>query len=917
MPDGVVGRERELLATAEFLQALESGPAALVFEGEAGIGKTTLWREAAALAETSGLRVLSTRPAESEQRLSFAALTDLLEGIELELFRELPAPQRIAIEAALLRGGEGTPSDPRAVFAGVLSLLKILAAQGPTVVSVDDLQWLDPPSAHALQFVARRLGSQRIGLLVCSRLPEGNRAAELLSALEEEWTSRVQVGPLTLAATYQFLSERLGRAFSRPTLLRLQQASGGNPFYALEIARLLGSREPRPDEPLPVPRDVRGLVLRRIRRLPKGTRRALLAAAAASPPTASQLGGTLGLALTSGLVQELPNGSLAFTHPLYASAVYESASPEERREIHRQLAERVEDVEERAHHLAMATLKPDARVACELARAAERARARGAPGIAAELYEQARRLSDAREEQLAFAVDAAECHLQASDVEGARDLLAAAVPALPAGLLRARALWRQADAHLYQEDFPEALGLLERARVEASEDELAAEIELDLAYTHNAVGDMSAAGSHAREAVRLAAGVERPGLLAEALAVDSMAGCLLGRGVDWDRLERALALEDWERSSVVLVRPTLIAALLYSWSGALAEGRRLFDELHRQLLARGDEGGVIMGTFFRVAPDCWSGDIRGACRFSDELRERATLLGGDAMQAVALAAACIAHAYAGDAELVRGEAAEALETFARVGWALGRAWPTMALGMLELSLGNPAATDRLLSPLTAFMRTVGLAEPWGAAPFLPDAIEALLRLGRLQEADQLLNEYEASATRVDRAPALASGRRCRALLLVETGKAEAAMQAIAQALQQHERVPMPIERARTLLVKGQIERRLKKKAAAKESLESAVAIFDTLGAELWAARARTELSRVGLRPAAPDELSETEQRVAELAASGLTNREVAAQLFMSPKTVEANLARAYRKLGIRSRAELGARFGPEREPAQM
>ena len=188
--------------------------------------------------------------------------------------------------------------------------------------------------------------------------------------------------------------------------------------------------------------------------------------------------------------------------------------------------------------------------------------------------------------------------------------------------------------------------------------------------------------------------------------------------------------------------------------------------------------------------------------------------------------------------------------------------------------------------------------------------------GRLEEAQALLAELEAGAARVDRAAALAAASRCRALLLVEHGDAEGAWNAIEQALQQHDRVPMPVERARTLLVKGQLERRARRWHAAQESLRQALAIFEQAGAGAWARQARTEVDRVRLHHRPHGDLTDSERRVAQLAATGLTNREVAAQLFMSPKTVEATLARAYRKLGIRSRAELGARLGAERAAAR-
>jgi DNA-binding CsgD family transcriptional regulator len=906
-----------LAAAGRLLERAVEGSAALVFEGEAGIGKTTVWRAAVDAAADRSFVVLACRPAEAEASLSHSALGDLFRPVSGVVLPPLPEPQRLALEAALLeRERGGRPPDRRTVSVAVLTALRLLAAERPVLLAVDDVQWLDAPTRRLLEYALRRVHDERLAVLVSVRTePTASLPLEIesFSAARRE---RVRIGPLSLAALHHVLRSRVQLSLPRPALVHIHKASVGNPFYALEIARLLADGDASLEAGLPVPGQVKDLVGSRLRRLPAPTREALLVAAMLSRPSLELLDAdTLVPAEQAGIVSVGTDGRVLFTHPLFASAVYESAPPPRRRRLHLELAERVGDVEERGRHLALGTTGRDDRVAGEVQVAAARALARGAPDAAADLYERARSLITDRDERLVCALRAAECHLRAGDMASARGLLEAAVARLPAGLLRARALWRLAEFHLYNDDFRRALGLLEGARAEADEDALAAEIELDLAYTHNATGDIRAAGPHAQEAARLAADPERSGLLAEALAVVSVAEFLLGRGLDRDRLDRALALEDWERASNVLVRPTLIAALLYSWVGALAEGRRLFGELDRQLLERGDESGLVMGSFFHVVPACWHGDIRGACRLAAEVRERATLLGGDAMRAATLGAASIAHAYAGDADLARSEAEEALELFRRVGWAIGRAWPTMSLGMLELSLGNPAAAERQLSPLTAFMRQVGLVEPWGAAPFLPDAIEALLRLGRLPDAEALLDEFEANAARLDRVPALAAALRCRSLLLAEHGELEAALRTVEQALQQHERVPMPIERARTLLVQGQLERRARHWRAARGSLGQALAIFEETSARAWAELARAELERVTLRHRPHDELTEAERRVAELAATGLTNREVAAQLFMSPKTVEANLARAYRKLGIRSRAELGARLVAERASA--
>ena len=900
------GREAELATVAGFIERVPSGPGALVLEGEAGIGKTTVWRAGVDAANDRSYRVLACRPAEAEARLSYSGLSDLLRPVCGTILPRLPGPQRSALETALLEKGPGErPPDRRTVSISALNALRAASSDRCLLVAIDDVQWLDVATRRVLEYAVRRLRDERIGVLVSLRSSGSTTSG--LETFDEAHIERVRLGPLSISALHHLVRDRTRISLPRPMLIRIHTLSAGNPFYALEIARLLAEDEATARDRLPVPEQVKALVTARLNKLPARTRGALLQAAALSRPHLELLDAdALAPAEDAGVVSVHADGRIVFAHPLFASAVYDDATPSLRRNLHRRLANLAPEIEERARHLALATTMPDAGAAELLRTAAERALARGAPEAAAELFEQAKRLSPNGDVQMRCAISAAECHLKIGDMQRASDLLTDAVTTLSPGGLRARALWRLADVRLYQDDFPEAVALLEQARAEAVDDALAADIELDLAYAHNCVGDMTAADPHAREAARLARRIDQPGLLAEALAVSTMSACLLGRGVDWHQLDHALALEDWSRPSLYAVRPTLIAALLHSWTGNLEEGAHLFDELERQLLEMGDEAGYVMGTFFRAAPDTWRGDVRGACRRADQLLEQATVLGGDAARAAALAAATFAHAYAGDTARVRAEAAEALEIFARVGWAVGRAWPSMALAHLELSLGNAAAAEQVLSPLVAFMRQVGLAEPWGAAPFLPDAIEALLRLGRNTEAETMLDDLEAAAQRLDRTPALAAAARCRALLHAEAGQLDAATSAVNQAMAHHAQVPMPVERARTLLVRGQLARRARRRREAYESFEQALRIFEQTGARLWAVQARRELERTRVRRKPGDELSETERRVAHLAATGLTNREVAKQLFVSPKTVEANLARAYQKLGVHSRAELGA-----------
>jgi DNA-binding CsgD family transcriptional regulator len=306
--------------------------------------------------------------------------------------------------------------------------------------------------------------------------------------------------------------------------------------------------------------------------------------------------------------------------------------------------------------------------------------------------------------------------------------------------------------------------------------------------------------------------------------------------------------------------------------------------------------------------ECSAGELSTARSLVEEAYEAAVLTESETMAALSLAFAGLVEAHAGRVETSREWLEAAFRATERVGYGIAALWAWGALGFLELSLGNASAARSALEPLTQLVEAQGLVEPIRAF-FVPDEIEALVALGELERGERLTEMLAARGRELDRPWALATSGRCRALLSAARGEPQAALVEVERALSDHARLSMPLELGRTLLVKGQIERRLKRKAAAVESLEQALVTFEEIRARVWAGRARAELDRVGLRRLAPKELTETEKRVAELAASGLTNREVAAELFVSPKTVEANLARVYRKLDIHSRAELGARLG--------
>jgi DNA-binding CsgD family transcriptional regulator len=229
------------------------------------------------------------------------------------------------------------------------------------------------------------------------------------------------------------------------------------------------------------------------------------------------------------------------------------------------------------------------------------------------------------------------------------------------------------------------------------------------------------------------------------------------------------------------------------------------------------------------------------------------------------------------------------------------------LGFLELSLGRPAEADAYLSRAVELVHAMGVREP-AYFRIVPDEVEALVALGRLDEAEALLAPFEEAGRNLGRAWTIATGARCRALVLAARGDLEAASAAAARALREHDGLPLPFELGRTLVVRGAVERRAKRKREARGTLTKALEIFEELGASLWADKARAELARIGGRAPSSLDLTPTEDKVAALVASGSTNREVAEALFVSVHTVEANLKRIYRKLGVRSRTELASKF---------
>jgi hypothetical protein len=346
VPD-VVGRDDELAAIAAFLDAGPRPPAALALEGAAGIGKTILWLRATELAAQRSYRVLATRPTELDSDLPFAGLYDLLAGTVDEVLARLPGPQRSALEVALLLvdRGDRAPNQSALAFA-FLNGLRALAREGPLAVAIDDVQWLDTPSARLVTFAAQRLENEPIRLLLARR---SNRAGRAPLDLDRALPGRVRtvaLGPLSLGALHQLVRTRVGVAFARPALRQLHESSDGNPFYALEIARSFVRRgtQMQPGGTFPVPDDMHDLTRERLEALPAPTREALLVAALVSNPTLELVDmvvgreGDLSPAIDARVITE-DDDTLRFAHPLFAAAVREQAGRARARRLHLTLAE--------------------------------------------------------------------------------------------------------------------------------------------------------------------------------------------------------------------------------------------------------------------------------------------------------------------------------------------------------------------------------------------------------------------------------------------------------------------------------------------------------------------------------------------------------------------------------------------------
>jgi DNA-binding CsgD family transcriptional regulator len=896
-----LGRSAELGVVAGFLASAPAGRA-LVLCGEPGIGKSTVWQAGVGLARSRGFAVWCARPGEAEARLSFSVLADLLEAADPGVLARLPGPQRHALEVAVRRAEPGDqPPEPFAITAGLLGALRLAAEARPVLVAVDDLPWLDRDSARALVFAARRLAGHDVRFLVSRR---DGRASELETALEPTGVARLVLGPLSFGAISALLAARLGRPLPRRVARQVFAASGGNPLFALELGRAVLERGmPQIGAGLPVPAVLGELFGARVQALPPPVRRALLAVALSAGLTGEELA-----AVTDPLVVEdaeasgvltLDGARVRTSHPLLATAAASLSTAAERRDLHAALGAAVGEPVLRARHRALATPEPDARLAGEAAAAAARAAARGAAADAAELAGHALRLTAPGSSEVdGRLLTLARYLINAGEVPRATELLAGRIGTLPAGPARAA-------AHL----------LLADGAPPSVEQEYLAQ-----AVTESAADPGLHSQALARQAIVLAVNRVQTIAQAEQLAGEAL-GTAASAGPDterralvalaWARILRGRAIDDlaaWA-AGLAPVTPGLYdssvdrpAGVRLVFRGELARAREVFAGLMAAAEQQEEPRSGTVAVMQLCEVELRAGDTAAAARALAELDQWAALE-PEAAAFRARAQAMLA-AVRGDP----GQAAVLAAEAAALSASPGNQWNRLEV---RHAAGLAALLDRQLELAIASLSAVwehtvreGVEDP-GAFPVAADLAEALAEAGQPEAANEVIGRLAVLAVAQQHPWGLATADRASATVTLAAGYDEAAAASLIRAAAAYRALGLGFDAARSLLVLGRAQRRHKKRAAARQSLERARAGFEQLGCPGWAQAASAELDRISGRRAAPGGgLTLGEQKVAELVAAGLSNKEVAAKLYLSVYTVQAHLTRAYAKLGIRSRGQL-------------
>ena len=921
------GRAAEIASIERFVAAVAAGKAApsrtsaVMIRGDAGIGKTSLWRSAIVVAQDAGCRVLTSRCVEAEAKLSFTALGDIIDGVPDAVIGSLAIPLRRALNAALLREDAiAGPTDWRGVALAALGSIRGLSTLGPVLVAIDDVQWLDRPSARVLTFALRRLAGAPVGFIGTDRtgpladIPGSEEHLDRqVEIAEPQATLTLTIGPLEADAIARTIKARLPGAMPDAQVDRVVRSCAGNPFFALELAA--AAAHVKVGAELPVPVAIATLLRRHLERMPADARQLIAMTAMATQPTigmAQRFFGSqtraieaLDAAIGAGMLS-IDSQRLRLSHPLLGSTACDELAARRRREIHAQLADLVADDEERATHLACAATGPDEEIAAALEKAAVHARQRGALDAAATLAERAAEITpdfdtESRSRRLVLA---GEYYWHVGDMTTARLLLESAVPSIPRGPLMARAL--MCIGRILFHSQTSAAVTASAAALDACGDDLQLRVQamIDLGFVTSNTAGRDAVRPMAEDALRLARELGDEDLTVQALALLAMTQAVDGDLSVRRTLDIAFEIEDRVAYLPPARTPTFISGLHALWTGEIAIARKRIEDVLQRAIDWGETSSIPDVLIQLAELETRAGNWDEAARHASAAGRLAAEESHERVQASAIGAAAMVAALRGDELACRTAAETGLAMASKTESLSAMVACESALGMLALSLGSYEETDRHLGWLSDLLVVQSYGP--GVIPFIGNQIEALIWLGDLQAAGTILDHFESRARDLSNGPALTAALRCRGLIEAAHGNLAEATAAMNEALQLAERVEQPLELARTLLIQGSLLRRMRRWGDARHALTQAAERFEVLGAATWAARAYEQLERLGRRQPGPSELTSAEGRVAHLAAVGRTNREIAAELFVSVRAVEKSLTAAYRKIGVRSRTELAA-----------
>jgi DNA-binding CsgD family transcriptional regulator len=916
----LLGRASECGHLDQLLDRARDGQSdALLLRGEAGIGKTALCAYAAE--QAGGMTLLRAYGAPTESELAFSGLADTLLPV-LGLRDQIPERQAEALASALAIGPP-LETSRFAICAATLSLLAAAAERKPVLVVVDEAQWFDTSSTEALLFAGRRLEVDGVAFLFAIRDGQG-------SMLERAQLRELRLVPLDRQDAEALLASRAETKIAPEVAEQLLRAAAGNPLALVELPALLSpeqlaGREPL-DEELPSTAALGRAFLRQVEPLPDECREALLLAAADDSgdldliaPALLSLGNdlrSLEPAETAGLVS-VGAGRLEFRHPLLRAAIYHAASSVARRAAHQALALSTgaeQQVDRRAWHLAAAAPDQDNVAAEALEQAALAARRRGGRAEAASAFERAAELGAEGTERARRLREAAVDAWLVGRADRARELLDAALEQADDSRVRAQIQHRRGIIEMWQGSPISAHRLLvtEATKVERDDPARAAKMLTDAAWACFMSAEITAGLETAERARELGAATRG---IAETLAkaVFGIALLLSGEAARAMPLfgDYLTLLESVEASpSPGLYQPLRPDGQLLTWFEQFDRARDVLTRTINTARASSALGAlpyalsVLSDLDFRTGN--WAAAYAGATeavRFAHETKQVTTL---------AFSLSCLARVEGaqGREDECRAHSEQALE-IASPGIGAVVALSRSGLGLLELGLGRLEEALGHLEPLARQAAEHGLEEP-GVIQWAPDLIETYVRLGRHDDAELALADFERVARKTERTAALAAAGRCRGLLAADDDVEDR----FRRALELHTRLPTPFERARTELCLGERLRRARHRRDARVPLRSALETFERLGATPWSERARAELTASGETtgrrdPYAAEQLTPQELQVALVVARGATNKEAGASLFLSPKTIETHLGRVYRKLNVRSRTELAHLLGSE------